>query len=339
MEAGAPPRTPMHEFSPTRYDSMPYRKCGRWGLKLPAVSLGTWETFGGYRGEEIARECLFRAFDLGVTHFDFANNYGRPAGNAEAVAGKVLREMPRDELIVATKAGYTMWPGPYGDKGSRKYLVASIDQSLRRLGLEYVDIFYHHRPDPDTPIEETMGALDQIVRSGKALYAGVSNYSGEQTRAAVAETRRTQGAPIVIHQPHYNMLARGIEKDLAPAARELGFGIIAFSPLANGLLSDKYLDGIPADSRAATNFHSGLNLKKKLTDAELVGKIRALNGLASARGQTLAQMSLAWLLRLPEVTSALIGASRVSQIEENITALKNLHFSPEELAAIDRITG
>lgn len=328
----------MHTFSPVRYDSMPYRKCGEWGLKLSALSLGAWETFGGYRGEETARDCFFRAFDLGITHFDFANNYGRPPGNAESVGGRILRDMPRDELIVSTKAGYTMWPGPYGDKGSRKHLIASLDASLKRLGLEYVDIFYHHRPDPETPLEETLGALDQIVRSGKALYAGVSNYPGELARRAVAETRQARGAPITIHQPYYNLLARGVETDLLPAARECGFGVIPFSPLANGLLTDKYLDGIPEDSRAATDFHSGGHLRRKLTGGELVGKIRALNDIAAARGQTLAQMALVWILRHPEVTSALIGASKVSQIEQNVAALKNPDFTPDELAAIDRIT-
>lgn len=328
----------MHEFSATRYDTMPYRRCGRWGLKLPAISLGAWETFGGYRGQETARECLFRAFDLGITHFDLANNYGRPAGNAETVTGRIIAEMPRDELIISTKAGYTMWPGPYGDRGSRKYLVASLDASLKRLGLDYVDIFYHHRPDPDTPLEETMGALDQLVRSGKALYAGISNYPGALAREAVAETRSKNGAPLIIHQPYYNLLARGIEKDLLPVAREAGFGVIPFSPLANGLLTDKYLDGIPADSRAATDFYSGGNLRRKLTDGELVAKLRALNAIAAARGQTLAQMALVWILRHPEVTSALIGASRVSQIEQNVVALNNMAFSDGELAAIDALT-
>ncbi|MGB8354112.1 MAG: aldo/keto reductase [Chthoniobacteraceae bacterium] len=325
----------MNTFSTTRYDKMIYRKCGRWGLKLPAISLGAWETFGGYRGEEVARECMFRAFDLGITHFDLANNYGRPAGNAEIVVGHVLKEMPRDELIISTKAGYGMWPGPYGDFGSRKYLTASIDQSLKRLGLDYVDIFYHHRPDPNTPLEETMGALEQIVRSGKALYAGVSNYPGARTREASELMAGRTWNPITIHQPYYNMLGRGIETDLVPVAGELGIGIIAFSPLANGFLTSKYLDGIPADSRAATDFGSGV--RKRIESGELLDKLRKLNEIAAARGQSLAQMALAWLLRLPEITSALIGASKVSQIEDNVAALNNLEFSAEELQRIEDV--
>jgi len=325
----------MKTFSAGRYDKMIYRKCGRWGLKLPAISLGAWETFGGYRGEETARECMFRAFDLGITHFDLANNYGRPAGNAEIVVGHVLKEMPRDELIISTKAGYGMWPGPYGDFGSRKYLIASLDQSLKRLGLDYVDIFYHHRPDPDTPLEETMGALERIVRSGKALYAGVSNYPGARTRAASELMAGRNWNPITIHQPYYNMLGRGIETDLIPVAGELGVGVIAFSPLANGFLTSKYLNGIPADSRAATDFYSGNNVRKRVESGELLGKLRKLNDIAAARGQSLAQMALAWILRLPEITSALIGASKFSQIEDNVAALSNLEFSAEELQSIE----
>lgn len=327
----------MKTFADDRYDKMIYRKCGKWGLKLPAISLGAWETFGGYRGEETARECLFRAFDLGITHFDLANNYGRPAGNAEIVVGRVLKDMPRDELIVSTKAGYHMWKGPYGEWGSRKYIIASADQSLKRLGLDYVDIFYSHRPDPNTPLEETMGALEQLVRSGKALYAGISNYSGDFTRQACAVVEQKNWAPITIHQPYYNMLGRGIETDLIPVARELGVGIIPFSPLANGFLTAKYLNGIPDDSRAATDFWSGQNVRKRAESEELVTKLRKLNDIAAARGQSLAQMALAWVLRLPEVTSALIGASKVSQIEENVAALANLEFSAEELDQIDRI--
>ena len=326
----------MHDFAENRYDQMTYRRCGKWGLKLPAISLGAWETFGGYRGEEIARECLFRAFDLGITHFDLANNYGRPPGNAEVVVGKIVKEMPRDELIISTKAGYTMWPGPYGDWGSRKYLSASIDQSLKRLGLDYVDIFYSHRPDPETPLEETLGVLEQIVHSGKALYAGISNYSGERTRAANSLAAHHDWTPLVIHQPRYNMLSRDIEDDLLPVAREFGLGVIAFSPLANGLLTKKYLGGIPEDSRAATDFYSGGNVRRQLANHELLEKIRALNAIAEKRGQSLAQMALAWILRLPEITSALIGASRVSQIEENVAALQNLAFSDNELAAIEQ---
>ena len=327
----------MKTFAENRYEKMIYRKCGKWGLKLPAISLGAWETFGGYRGEETARECMYRAFDLGITHFDLANNYGRPAGNAEIVVGHVLKDMPRDELIISTKAGYHMWKGPYGEWGSRKYILASCDQSLKRLGLDYVDIFYSHRPDPDTPLEETIGALEQIVRSGKALYAGVSNYSGAFTRKACELVERKNWAPITIHQPRYNMLGREIETDLIPVARELGVGVIAFSPLANGLLTSKYLNGIPEDSRAATDFWSGQNVRKKAESGEMLERLRKLNDIAASRGQSLAQMALAWLLRLPEITSALIGASKVSQIEDNVAALSNLQFSDDELNRIEEI--
>jgi L-glyceraldehyde 3-phosphate reductase len=329
----------MKSFSENRYDRMTYRKCGKWGLKLPSISLGAWETFGGYRGEETARECLFRAFDLGITHFDLANNYGRPPGNAETVVGRVLKEMPRDELIISSKAGYTMWPGPYGDWGSRKYLIASVDQSLKRLGLDYVDIFYSHRPDPDTPLEETIGALEQIVRSGKALYAGISNYPGAAAREACTLAQSKNWPPVVIHQPRYHMLDRAIECDLLSVAREQGFGVIVFSPLANGLLTSKYLDGIPADSRAATDYWSSEKVRQGLGSAGLLDRLRRLNTLAAARGQSLAQMALAWTLRFPEITSALIGASRVAQIEENVAALSNLRFTNEELAQIETILG
>ena len=327
----------MKTFADNRYDTMIYRKSGKWGLKLPAISLGAWETFGGYRGEDIARECMYRAFDLGITHFDLANNYGRPPGNAEVVVGHVLKDMPRDEIILSTKAGYLMWPGPYGEWGSRKYLIASLDQSLKRMGLDYVDIFYSHRPDPDTPLEETMGALEQIVRSGKALYAGISSYSGAMSNEACDLVEKKNWSPITIHQPQYNMLSRGPETDLIPVARKRGFGIIAFSPLANGFLTSKYLNGVPADSRAATDFWSGGLVKDKISSGELVEKIRKLNDVAKARGQSLAQMALAWILRFPEITSALIGASKVSQIEENVAALSNLKFSDEELKKIDEI--
>ncbi len=328
-----------HTFSETRYDHMPYRKCGKWGLKLPAISLGAWETFGGYRGEEVARMCFFRAFDLGITHFDLANNYGKPLGNAERVVGEILKEMPRDELIISTKAGYLMWPGPYGDWGSRKYLLASLDQSLQRLGLDYVDIFYHHRADPDTPLEETLGALETAVRSGKALYAGVSNYPGALTREACELMNQKNWAPLVIHQPRYHMLDRGIEADLVPVSRELGIGIIPFSPLASGLLTDKYLHGIPEGSRAMQDAIATPRLRSQLGNEMLVGKLQALNELARRRGQSLAQMALAWILRLPEITSVLIGASRVEQIEQNVAALNNLSFSADELAEIERILG
>jgi L-glyceraldehyde 3-phosphate reductase len=329
----------MKTFTTDRYDKMPYRKCGRWGLKLPAISLGAWETFGGYRGEETARECMFRAFDLGITHFDLANNYGKPPGNAEILVGKILKEMPRDELIVSTKAGYTMWPGPYGDWGSRKYLVSSLDQSLQRLGLDYVDIFYHHRPDPETPLEETLGALEQIVRSGKALYVGVSNYPGANVTAACELADRKNWAPVTIHQPRYHMLQRDIEADLLPVARKHGFGVIVFSPLASGLLSDRYLNGIPKDSRAMQDAIASPRLRQQLESGEMVTKLRALNEIAAARGQSLAQMALAWILRLPEITSALIGASRVEQIEQNVAALSNLQFSADELRRIEALLG
>lgn len=327
----------MQHFSSARYDQMIYRRCGRSGLKLPAISLGAWETFGGYRGEEAARECMFRAFDLGITHFDLANNYGVPPGNAEILVGKILKEMPRDELIIASKAGYTMWPGPYGDWGSRKYLISSLDQSLQRLGLDYVDIFYHHRPDPETPLEETLGALNDIVRSGKALYVGVSNYPGALTEEAVSLIAKHGWAQLLIHQPRYNMFDRKIESDLLPVAKERGLGVIAFSPLASGMLTDKYLHGIPEESRASFNTIAGPRLKGQLGQEKLLKTLNGLNGLAQARSQSLAQMAIAWVLRHPEMTSALIGASRVNQIDQNVAALKNLEFSAEELAEIDRL--
>jgi L-glyceraldehyde 3-phosphate reductase len=326
----------MYQPLDTRYETMQYRRCGRSGLKLPAISLGLWHNFGGVDRFENGRATLRRAFDLGITHFDLANNYGPPPGSAEETFGRVLASdlAPfRDELIISTKAGYLMWPGPYGEWGSRKYLVASLDQSLRRMGLEYVDIFYHHRPDPDTPLEETLGALDQIVRSGKALYAGISSYSPEQTRAAAAILRRL-GTPCVIHQPSYSMFNRWIEGGLLDALRDEGVGGIVFSPLAQGLLTDKYLEGIPADSRAAKP--QGFLRPEHVTD-EKVEKVRRLNELAQGRGQTLAQMALAWVLRHPEVTSALIGASKPSQLDDAVGALGNLAFSEDELGAIEKI--
>jgi L-glyceraldehyde 3-phosphate reductase len=318
---------------------MIYRKCGRWGLKLPAIALGAWETYGGYRGEETARQCMFRAFDLGITHFDLANNYGKPPGNAEALVGKILKEMPRDELIISSKAGYTMWSGPYGDWGSRKYLMASLDQSLKRLGLDYVDIFYHHRPDPETPLEESIGALNDIVRSGKALYAGVSNYPGTLADSACALAAARGWAPIIIHQPRYHLLERKVEKDLVPVAKARGFGVIVFSPLASGLLTDKYLDGIPAGSRATQDAIAAPRLLGEIGKEAVVARLRRLNEIARARGQSLAQMALAWVLRLPEVTSALVGASDVKQVEQNVAALANLAFSPDELRQIDELAG
>jgi Predicted oxidoreductases (related to aryl-alcohol dehydrogenases) len=326
----------VHDFAVDRYDKMLYRRSGHSGLLLPAISLGAWETFGGYRGEEIARACLYRAFDLGITHFDLANNYGRPPGNAERVVGKILRDMPRDELIISSKAGYRMWPGPYGEWLSKKYLVASLDQSLQRLGLDYVDIFYAHRPDPETPLEETMAALDLIVRQGKALYVGVSNFPGAHLEQAVQVTQRLGLTPITIHQPRYNMLDRKPEYDLFDHTQRNGIGVITFSPLAQGKLSTKYLgDQIPADSRAAEWWGNSSN--KDVIDGETRLKLQRLNEIAHKRGQTLAQMALAWNLHHPAVTSVLIGASKVEQIEENVKALDNLEFSSEELQAIDEI--
>ena len=315
---------------------MQYRRCGRSGLKLPAISLGLWHNFGAVDDYDTARAMAHRAFDLGITHFDLANNYGPPYGSAEETFGRTLKESlasHRDELIVSTKAGWDMWPGPYGDWGSRKYLLASLDQSLRRMGLEYVDIFYHHRPDPETPLEETMGALDAAVRQGKALYVGISQYSPELTRRA-AELLRGLGTPCLIHQPRYSMLNRTAEQGLLEVLEEQGVGCIAFSPLAQGLLTDRYLTGIPGDSRAAKPHGY---LKRGAVTDEMLRRVRALNDLARARGQSLAQMALAWVLRHGAMTSALIGASRVSQIEDCVGVLGNLRFGGDELAAIDAV--
>ncbi|HEX6288812.1 MAG TPA: L-glyceraldehyde 3-phosphate reductase [Herpetosiphonaceae bacterium] len=328
----------MNAYQPaeTRYDTMRYRRCGRSGLMLPAISLGLWHNFGGVDTFENARTMLRRAFDLGITHFDLANNYGPPPGSAEEAFGQILRRdlaAYRDELIISTKAGYAMWPGPYGDWGSRKYLVASLDQSLRRMGVDYVDIFYHHRPDPETPLEETMGALDVIVRSGKALYVGISSYDPEQTRAA-AQILRRLGTPCVIHQPSYNMFNRWIEAGLLDAVEETGMGCIVFSPLAQGLLTDKYLKDIPPDSRAAKPH--GFLQADDITE-EKRSQLRRLQELAAARGQSLAQLALAWVLRHPQVTSALIGASRPAQIEDAVRTLDRLSLAEDELQAIERI--
>ncbi len=326
----------MYSARKERYDSMSYRRSGRSGLRLPAISLGLWHNFGAVDPLENSRAMLCRAFDLGITHFDLANNYGTPDGSAEETLGEVLRKdlgPHRDELVISTKAGYTMWPGPYGDWSSRKYLLASLDQSLRRMGLDYVDIFYSHRPDPETPVEETMSALDQAVRSGKALYAAISNYNAEQTAAAVAELRRL-GTPCLIHQMKYSMFQRTPEAGLFELLGREGVGAIAFSPLAQGLLSDRYLNGIPGDSRAARP--DGFLKAKDVTEAKLA-QVRALRCIADKRGQSLAQMALAWVLREPVMTSALIGASRVEQIDQNVAALARLDFSAEETGAIDRI--
>jgi L-glyceraldehyde 3-phosphate reductase len=323
--------------SDDRYDSMPYRRCGRSGIKLPAISLGLWNRFGDDTPIANQRAIIRRAFDLGITHIDLANNYGPPYGSAELNFGRILREdlRPyRDELIISTKAGYDMWPGPYGEWGSRKYLLASLDQSLERMGLEYVDIFYSHRFDPDTPLEETIGALDTAVRSGRALYAGISSYSAERTREAF-EIARSLGTPLLIHQPSYSMINRWVEPELLGTTDELGMGVIAFSPLAQGMLTDRYLEGIPADSRAAKDFY----LKKDFINEDNMRRIRALNDLAGERGQKLAQMALAWVLRDSRVTSALIGASSVAQLETNVAALDNLDFTDEELAQIDEHAG
>jgi L-glyceraldehyde 3-phosphate reductase len=325
-----------YSASDTRYDGMRYNRCGRSGLMLPAISLGLWHNFGGVDVIEQARATIRRAFDLGITHFDLANNYGPPPGSAEETFGRILRDDLRgyrDELIVSSKAGYLMWPGPYGEWGSRKYLIASLDQSLRRMGLEYVDIFYSHRPDPDTPLEETMGALDQIVRSGRALYVGISNYPPEQARQA-AQILHKLGTPCLIHQPRYSMYDRWVEEGLLTVLGEEGIGCIAYSPLAQGLLTDRYLKGIPDDSRA--NKPQSFLRRDQITEDRL-SQVRRLNEVAQARGQTLAQMALAWVLRHPEMTSALVGASRVSQIDDAVGALKNLTFTDQELQAIDHI--
>jgi len=319
-----------------RYQNMIYNRCGKSGLKLPALSLGLWHNFGGTSAFESSRALVRKAFDLGITHFDIANNYGPPPGSAEENFGKILKldfKGYRDEMIISTKAGYGMWPGPYGDGGSRKYLVASLDQSLKRLGLEYVDIFYSHRPDPETPLEETMGALDHVVRQGKALYVGLSNYNADQTREAVAVLKKL-GTPCLIHQPSYSMFDRWIESGLQDVLLEEGIGTIAYVPLAQGLLTNKYLKGIPSDSRAAG---PSVFLKSEDITEDKIIKVQKLNEIASQRGQSLAQMALAWVLRDGRVTSALIGASRVSQIEENVGALGNLKFSREELDRIDEI--
>jgi L-glyceraldehyde 3-phosphate reductase len=316
-----------------RYEKMAYRRCGRSGLLLPAVSLGLWQNFGADRPLETCRSIVRRAFDAGITQFDLANNYGPPPGAAEEMFGRILAtdlRAHRDELVVTTKAGYDMWPGPYGEWGSRKYLLASLDQSLRRLGLEYVDIFYSHRFDPDTPLHETMGALDTAVRQGKALYAGISSYSPAKTREAAA-ILDALGTPLLIHQPSYSMLNRWIEDGLLDALGELGVGCITFSPLAQGMLTDRYLDGVPADSRAAAN----KSLDPAMISDEALSHIRALNEIAAARGQSLAQMALAWTLRDPRVTTTLIGASSVAQLEANVGALDRLGFSDDELAAIE----
>ena len=323
-----------HSPDPARYQKMPYQRCGRSGVLLPRISLGLWQNFGDGNSPDVARDLVLHAFDLGITHFDLANNYGPPPGSAERNFGKILHEnlaAHRDELIISTKAGYDMYPGPYGNWGSRKYLLASLDQSLRRMGLEYVDIFYHHRPDPNTPLEETMGALDHAVRQGKALYAGISNYPADLTRQA-AQILRKLGSPCLIHQPCYNMFDRWIENGLTQVLAEEGIGCIPFSPLAQGQLTDRYLKEIPKDSRASREHF----LRRAAVEKNLP-KVRALNEIAVKRGQPLAEMALAWVLRLPEVTTALVGASSIAQLDSNVRTLERLAFSPEELAEIDRV--
>ncbi|CCJ99018.1 Putative ion-channel protein [Cronobacter malonaticus 507] len=326
----------IYQADPARYATMEYRRCGHSGLKLPAISLGLWHNFGDATLVETSRQLLRRSFDLGITHFDLANNYGPPPGSAESHFGRILKEdfLPyRDELIISTKAGYTMWDGPYGDWGSRKYLISSLDQSLKRMGLEYVDIFYHHRPDPETPLEETMRALDHIVRQGKALYVGISNYPADRAREAI-DLLAQLGTPCVIHQPKYSMFERWVEGGLLDLLQEKGVGSIAFSPLAGGQLTDRYLNGIPADSRAAGGSRF---LNPDQITPEKLDKVRKLNDLAVQRGQKLSQMALAWVLRDEKVTSVLIGASKTSQIDDAVGMLANRNFSAEERQAIEAI--
>jgi L-glyceraldehyde 3-phosphate reductase len=317
------------DFNPERYNKMQYRNCGKWGLKLPVISLGGWQTIGGYEAEGEAEKFIFAAFDAGITHFDFANNYGVPAGNGEITGGRILKNLPRDEIIISSKAGYYMWPGPYGDMGSRKYIIASCDQSLKRMGLEYFDIFYHHRPDRNTPLEETHGALETLIQQGKVLYAGVSNYPPELMEETIKLREKKNWFPITIHQPPYNMFNRTVENGLLTSAARNGFGVIAFVPLAEGLLTDKYINGAPKDARYVIK-------NKNITDQQ-IAKVKALNDIAAKRGQSLAQMAIAWVLRFKEVTSALTAVSKLEQLTETLKALEHLEFSSEELAEIDAI--
>ena len=327
---------PMYHANGERYDSMEFRRCGKSGIMLPMISLGLWHNFGHNADFKNARNILRHAFDYGITHFDLANNYGPPYGSAEETFGRIMQKdfLPyRDELIISTKAGWDMWPGPYGNHGSRKYLIASLDQSLKRMGLDYVDVFYHHRPDPGTPLEETMGALDQIVRQGKALYAGISQYNAEDTAKAY-KILKEMGTPLLIHQPRYSMFDRWVEGGLMDVLGEKGIGSIAFSPLEQGILTDKYLKGIPEDSRIAKD---GRYLKKNQVSEEVIKKVRSLNEIALGRGQSLAQMAIAWLLKDPRITTVLVGVSKPEQLAENVNAVKNLNFSPEELKKIEDI--
>ena len=318
-----------------RYDGrMPYRKCGRWGLKLPAITLGCWHNFGGDQPTENQREMIFGSFDLGITHFDLANNYGPPYGSAEINTGKILKHLPRDEILITSKAGYDMWPGPYGEWGSRKYILASLDQSLKRMGVEYFDLFYSHRFDPDTPLDETLGALDTAVKQGKALYTGISSYLPDATAESVEICKNHGFSPLTIHQPNYSMLNRWIENSLMDVCEENGLGMIAFCPLFQGLLTDKYLDGIPDGSRASLEKSP---LRKNEVSEQNIRVIRELNDHAALRGQTLAQMALSWVLRDARITSALVGASSLSQIKDNVKSVEQTGFSSEELQKLDRI--
>ena len=326
-------------FAKERYDGMPYRRCGRSGLKLPAVSLGFWLALGEPGNEQVCRECMYYAFDQGITHFDVADNYGPPRGSAELVVGRILRDMPRDELVISTKAGWDMWPGPYGDWGSKKHLIAGLDQSLKRLGLDYVDIFYHHRPDPETPVEETMGALNQIVAQGKALYVGVSQYRGARFMEALQAVRQHDWAPVTIHQPSYSMLNRWIEADLLPLTASAGTGVIVFSPLAGGILTDRYLGGLPADSRIGRRGERGRQRYEHLKADGTLDKVAKLNKLAEDRGQTLAEMALTWCLRDERITGVLTGASKVEQVAANVRAACAPPLSEEELTKIEAILG
>ena len=323
-------------LNPDRYANMAFRRCGRSGLRLPAISFGLWQGTGSYVDDAATRSIVHTAFEHGITHFDLANNYGSPAGASEELFGRILRGMPRHELVISSKAGYYMWPGPYGEGGSRKHLLESCEQSLKRLGVDYVDIFYSHRFDPDTPLEETLGALDTLVRQGKAIYAGISSYAEPQFSAALEVVRARNLAPITIHQPRYSMLDRNAESDVLPIAGNAGIGVIGFSPLAQGLLTGKYLGGIPGDSRAVLNKGNGALTPDRLT-APLIAKLKALDGVAKARGQSLAQMALAWLLKDERLTSVLIGASKPEQIGECVGCLANLSFDAAELGTIDRI--
>lgn len=326
-----------HTFAADRYEKMNYRHCGRSGLQLPEISLGFWQSLGEPQNEAICRDVMYAAFDNGVTHFDLANNYGPPAGNSEISVGKILKDMPRDELIVSTKAGHHMWDGPYGNWGGRKYMIASLDQSLKRLGLDYVDIYYHHRPDPDTPLEETLSTLDLIVRQGKALYVGVSNYPGALFAKATELIKLHDWQPLTIHQPYYNMLGRSVEWDLLPQTERAGTGVIPFCPLAEGYLTDRYLDGLPADSRFGRQGEAGRARYEGEEKKGTWAKVRQLREIARQRGQSTAQLALTWLLRDPRVTSVLIGASRVEQLLENLKVVKAEPLSAEEIAQIEAI--